>query len=277
MPESLTAGRTCRCSARPSSSRGRSALVPAACPSICSAPARATSAMPWRAGSAAAVTLPGVLPQEELARAYASADLFVFPSMIDEFGNAAVEALASGLPALLAAGSGVAARMAGCAAVRVLPGDRPQSWAETIADLAAEPGAAASSASWLAPLSRRKCRAGARSSKKTCCRYGGRPRRHDGRTQAKAALLPPDPDPGAASRRRDCRLRHRCPAGSRREARIVFVLFLTSGVPPRETLWPWQRGKYDRRASSAAARRRRRQRCCSGCSRWGFSTSPRAA
>ncbi|MFZ2004099.1 MAG: PIG-L family deacetylase [Stellaceae bacterium] len=28
----------------------------------------------------------------------------------------------------------------------------------------------------------------------------------------------------------------------------VFVLFLTSGVPPRETLWPWQRGKYNRRA-----------------------------
>lgn len=88
----------------------------------------------------AAVTLPGVLPQEELARAYASADLFVFPSMIDESGNAAVEALASGLPALLAAGSGVAARMSGCPAVRVLPGDQPQCWAEAITDLAAEPG-----------------------------------------------------------------------------------------------------------------------------------------
>lgn len=86
-----------------------------------------------------AVTLPGVLPQEELARAYASADLFVFPSMIDESGNAAVEALASGLPALLAAGSGVAARMAGCPAVRVLPGDTPQPWADAIAELAARP------------------------------------------------------------------------------------------------------------------------------------------
>jgi glycosyltransferase involved in cell wall biosynthesis len=85
------------------------------------------------------VTLPGVLPQEELARAYASADLFVFPSMIDESGNAAVEALASGLPALLAAGSGVASRMARCAAVRVLPGDWPQPWAQAIAKLAAEP------------------------------------------------------------------------------------------------------------------------------------------
>jgi glycosyltransferase involved in cell wall biosynthesis len=60
--------------------------------------------------------------------------------MIDESGNAAVEALASGLPALLAAGSGVATRMADCPAVRVLPGDAPHLWAEAIAALAAEPG-----------------------------------------------------------------------------------------------------------------------------------------
>jgi glycosyltransferase involved in cell wall biosynthesis len=87
----------------------------------------------------AGVTLPGVLPQEELARAYASADLFAFPSMIDEFGNAGVEAMASGLPALLAAGSGVASRTGCCAAVRVLPGDAPQLWADAIVALAAEP------------------------------------------------------------------------------------------------------------------------------------------
>jgi glycosyltransferase involved in cell wall biosynthesis len=90
----------------------------------------------------AAATLPGALPQDELARAYASADLFLFPSAIDESGNAAVEAMASGLPALLAAGSGVAARMAGCAAVRVLPGDAPPAWAEAIATLAREPSRA---------------------------------------------------------------------------------------------------------------------------------------
>ncbi len=87
-----------------------------------------------------AVTLPGALPQEELARAYASVDLFGFPSTIDESGNAAVEALASGVPALLAAGSGVATRMADCPAVRVLPGDAPQPWAAAIAEFAAEPG-----------------------------------------------------------------------------------------------------------------------------------------
>jgi glycosyltransferase involved in cell wall biosynthesis len=86
-----------------------------------------------------AVICPGPLAQEELARAYASADLFLFPSMIDESGNAAVEALASGLPTLLAAGNGVASRMADCAGLRVLPGDRPDAWAEAIAELAAAP------------------------------------------------------------------------------------------------------------------------------------------
>ena len=86
-----------------------------------------------------AVTLPGVLGQDELARALASSDLFLFPSTIDESGNAAVEALAAGLPALLAAGSGVAARMANCPAVRVLPGDDAPAWAATIAEFAADP------------------------------------------------------------------------------------------------------------------------------------------
>jgi glycosyltransferase involved in cell wall biosynthesis len=86
-----------------------------------------------------AVTLPGVLAQDELARAYASADLFAFPSVIDELGNAPVEAMAAGLPALLAAGSGVAARMSDCPAVQVLPGDAPLAWAEAIVALAGAP------------------------------------------------------------------------------------------------------------------------------------------
>jgi glycosyltransferase involved in cell wall biosynthesis len=37
---------------------------------------------------------------EELARLYASADLFVFPSLSDTFGNVLLEAMASGLPAI---------------------------------------------------------------------------------------------------------------------------------------------------------------------------------
>jgi phosphatidylinositol alpha 1,6-mannosyltransferase len=45
--------------------------------------------------------LPGVLKGEELSRAYANMDLFVFPSHTDTFGNVVLEALASGVPAVV--------------------------------------------------------------------------------------------------------------------------------------------------------------------------------
>jgi len=44
---------------------------------------------------------PGVLRGEALAQAYASMDLFVFPSHTDTFGNVVLEALASGVPAIV--------------------------------------------------------------------------------------------------------------------------------------------------------------------------------
>ena len=44
---------------------------------------------------------PGVLRGEALAEAYASMDLFVFPSHTDTFGNVVLEALASGVPAIV--------------------------------------------------------------------------------------------------------------------------------------------------------------------------------
>jgi glycosyltransferase involved in cell wall biosynthesis len=44
---------------------------------------------------------PGVLRGEELATAYANMDLFVFPSHTDTFGNVVLEALASGVPAIV--------------------------------------------------------------------------------------------------------------------------------------------------------------------------------
>jgi glycosyltransferase involved in cell wall biosynthesis len=43
----------------------------------------------------------GFLPGEELARAYASAEVFVFPSTTDTFGNVVLEAQASGLPVIV--------------------------------------------------------------------------------------------------------------------------------------------------------------------------------
>jgi glycosyltransferase involved in cell wall biosynthesis len=43
----------------------------------------------------------GVLRGEELSAAYANMDLFVFPSHTDTFGNVVLEALASGVPAIV--------------------------------------------------------------------------------------------------------------------------------------------------------------------------------
>lgn len=47
------------------------------------------------------VVLAGTLEGKELARAYASADLFVFPGTSGTFGHAVLEALASGLPVVV--------------------------------------------------------------------------------------------------------------------------------------------------------------------------------
>ena len=44
------------------------------------------------------VLFAGPMEGEELARAYASADVFVFPSLTDTFGLVLLEALASGVP-----------------------------------------------------------------------------------------------------------------------------------------------------------------------------------
>jgi len=45
--------------------------------------------------------IPGVLKGDELSRAYANMDLFVFPSHTDTFGNVVLEAMASGVPAIV--------------------------------------------------------------------------------------------------------------------------------------------------------------------------------
>jgi len=47
------------------------------------------------------VLFTGILRDEALAEAYASADLFVFPSTTDTFGNVVLEAQASGLPVIV--------------------------------------------------------------------------------------------------------------------------------------------------------------------------------
>ncbi len=48
----------------------------------------------------------GVLKGESLAKAYAGMDLFIFPSETDTFGNVVLEALSSGVPAVVTKGGG---------------------------------------------------------------------------------------------------------------------------------------------------------------------------
>jgi phosphatidylinositol alpha 1,6-mannosyltransferase len=55
----------------------------------------------WLSSVMERATLPGILRGEDLARAYASMDAFVFPSATDTFGNVVLEAMASGVPAVV--------------------------------------------------------------------------------------------------------------------------------------------------------------------------------
>jgi glycosyltransferase involved in cell wall biosynthesis len=48
----------------------------------------------------------GYLTGKELATAYASADIFVFPSTTDTFGNVIIEAQASGMPVVVSDSGG---------------------------------------------------------------------------------------------------------------------------------------------------------------------------
>jgi phosphatidylinositol alpha 1,6-mannosyltransferase len=56
---------------------------------------------PWLRHHLPGAEFPGVLRGAALARAYANMDLFLFPSHTDTFGNVVLEALASGVPAIV--------------------------------------------------------------------------------------------------------------------------------------------------------------------------------
>jgi glycosyltransferase involved in cell wall biosynthesis len=86
------------------------------------------------------VAFTGYLRGEQLAIAYASADLFVFPSTTDTFGNVVMEALASGTPALVSNVGGPSELVAHREAGLVLPAGDTGRWVDAIETLMLDPG-----------------------------------------------------------------------------------------------------------------------------------------
>ncbi len=85
------------------------------------------------------VSLPGNVPQDELAWIYASSDLFVFPSRIEISPNAVLEAKAAGLPVLVArqGGSAQFVKEDGRDGVAIAQDD-PAMWADAIQSLGSD-------------------------------------------------------------------------------------------------------------------------------------------
>lgn len=68
------------------------------------------------------IVIAGYVPDSQKRLYYASADIFVFPSLLEGFGIPLVEAMASGLPVVTTYG-GAAAEIVGSAGICVQPGD----------------------------------------------------------------------------------------------------------------------------------------------------------
>lgn len=77
----------------------------------------------WLRENLKRAVLPGVLKGEALAEAYASMDLFLFPSTTDTYGNVVAEALASGVPAVVTSEGGPKFLVADGATGRVTKND----------------------------------------------------------------------------------------------------------------------------------------------------------
>lgn len=85
------------------------------------------------------VAFTGYLRGEQLATAFASSSLFVFPSTTDTFGNVVMEALASGTPALVSTVGGPSELVHHREAGLVLPAGDHGQWLDALESLALEP------------------------------------------------------------------------------------------------------------------------------------------
>jgi glycosyltransferase involved in cell wall biosynthesis len=83
----------------------------------------------------------GPLPHHEVMAAYGRSDVFLFPSRVDPFGLALVEAMASELAAIVSPAPGAVADLAASGHnCLVVDRDDPRSWADRIVELADDPG-----------------------------------------------------------------------------------------------------------------------------------------
>lgn len=84
-------------------------------------------------------TFTGTLEGDDLAQAYASSDLFVFPSTTDTFGKVVLEAQASGLPVIVTDKGGPQENIqpgeTGC----IVPADDPEAFSSAVLDLICNP------------------------------------------------------------------------------------------------------------------------------------------
>ncbi|MFS0725326.1 glycosyltransferase family 4 protein [Paenibacillus sp. 1P07SE] len=93
-----------------------------------------------QAEAPAGVTFLGHTEGEELAELYASADLFVFPSSTETFGNVVLESLASGLPVIGAAAGGVQELVTDGRTGRLCEPGQPADFVQAITELLSSPG-----------------------------------------------------------------------------------------------------------------------------------------
>jgi glycosyltransferase involved in cell wall biosynthesis len=85
------------------------------------------------------VTFTGFLADEDLAQAYASSDIFVFPSVTDTFGNVVLEAQASGLPVIVTDEGGPRENVLPGKTGFVVPGNEKRVLMDTILSLVDDP------------------------------------------------------------------------------------------------------------------------------------------
>jgi glycosyltransferase involved in cell wall biosynthesis len=81
------------------------------------------------------IVFPGFTKGKALARAYASADIFVFPSTTDTYGNSVLEAQASGLPSLVSDEGGPKEIISPGESGFVLPGYDATQWSKAMREL----------------------------------------------------------------------------------------------------------------------------------------------